>query len=141
MGLALLLALSGAVAGGRAPVRTDAQIVDVRPHGGDHRRTHNQPAGTARRGTELGLPLRLGTRRRVLHPRPFAAWIPRRGDCIYELLDSVRYPRRDPDWTPPGYVWNRRSDRPGRARAASPRGLPGVNPGAGGERSGAPITT
>ncbi len=136
VGLALRLAVSGALAGGRSSVRTDAQAVDVRPYRGDHRRAHDEPSGTDRRGTELGLSLRMDPGRCVLRLRAAAARIRGRGDRIHELPDPVRHSRREPTWTPAGHVRHRRTGGSGGAGAARSRGLPRVGPGAGGERRG-----
>ena len=94
------------------------KLLTYAPTGAIVAAAHDQPSGADRRGAELGLPLRVDTRRCVLRLRAPAARIRRRGDGVHELPDPVRHPRSEPGWTPAGHVRHRRTDGCDRAGAA-----------------------
>ena len=87
--LALAVPLPGPVAGDGAPVGADPQAADVPADGRDRRGADDQPAGAARRRAELGLPLHLDPRRRVLPLRAAAARLHRGGAGVHGLADGA----------------------------------------------------
>ena len=138
-------ALPGSLAGDRPALRADAQAPDLPAVRRDHRRRDNQPARAARRGAQLGLPLHVDSRRRVLPLRAVAARIHRGGRGVRRLADRplprgaqgrvraapdhVRDRRqlrsRGADPRPPGGLLRLRSgaDRQRRSRPAAARHL------------------
>ena len=67
------------------PLGADAEAAHVPPDGRDRRRAHHEPPGAARRRAQLGLPLHLDPRRRVLALRAPAPRVHRGGRGLHAL--------------------------------------------------------
>jgi hypothetical protein len=81
------LHLPGPLARGRPALGPGAEAAHLPADRGDRRRPDHQPAGGARRGAELGLPLHLDPRRRVHGVRLPARRLHRGGGPVHGLAD------------------------------------------------------
>ena len=114
-----------------APLGADAEDADLQADRRDRRRADHQPAGDARRRAQLGLPLHLDPRRRVLALRAAAARLHRGGGRLHGLADRPLPGRGQPRrGAAPDHVRDRRPRRPRGAGAPPPRGLHGLGAGA-----------
>ena len=77
------VALSGALARGRAPLGADAQAAHLPAHRRHRRGPHDEPSRAARRSAQLGLPLHVDPRRGVLALRPAAPRVHGRGRRVH----------------------------------------------------------
>ena len=127
--------LPRALARDGAPIRPDPEAAHLPPHRRHRGGPDHQPARGHRRPAQLGLPLHLDPRRRLLPLRPAAARLHRGGRGVHGLavrpLPRERRPRRR---AAADHVLRRRPPRPGGAGARPPRGLPRLRPGAGRKR-------
>ena len=129
--LARQVPLPGPLARGRAPLGADAEAAHLPADRRDRRGAHDQPARAPRRRAQLGLPLHLDPRRRLLAVRPAAARLHRGGGGVHGLAARAlpRAAHRG-DRAAPDHVRDR---RPLGARGGGPRpprGLPRLVAGA-----------
>ena len=121
------LDLQGALARDGEPLRAHAEAAHVPPDGCDRRRADHEPPGAARRRAQLGLPLHLDPRRRVLALRAPSARVHRGGRGVHALahrpVPRVGRPRRR---AAPDHVRHRRPRRPRGDDARPLRGLPRI---------------
>ena len=93
--LAVRLPLPRPVAGDGAPLRAHAEAAHLRADRRDRGRADDQPARADRRRAQLGLPLRLDPRRRVLRVRAAQAGLHRGGRGVHGLPVRARQPLDD----------------------------------------------
>ena len=93
--LAVRVALPRPVAGDGAPLRAHAEAAHLRADRRDRGRADDQPARADRRRAQLGLPLRVGPRRRLLRLRAAAAGLHRGGRGVHGLPDPSTSARGD----------------------------------------------
>ena len=122
--LALALHVPRPLARDGEPVGADAQAAHLPPDRRDRRRRDHEPARARRRRAQLGLPLHVGARRRLLDVRAPAARVHRGGRGVHHVAhrplrrDRLRRGRPAPD-----HVRHRRPRRPHRGGARPLRGL------------------
>ena len=137
--LAAPLALRRALARDGASLGAHAQAAHVRAHRRDRGRPHHQPAGAARRRTQLGLPLHVDARRRLHALRAAQARVHRGGRRVHGVAGGALPPRGRPRVGPAAdHVRHRRARGPARAGALAPGGLHGLGAGADRQRGGDP---
>ena len=137
--LAAPLALQRALARDGASLGAHAQAAHLRAHRRDRGRPHHQPARAARRRPQLGLPLHVDARRRVLALRPAQARVHRRGRRVHAMAGGALPPRGRPRIGPAAdHVRHRRARGPARGGALAPGGLHGLGAGADRQRGGDP---
>ena len=140
-GLARAVDLHRAVARVGGPLGAHPQAAVPRAHRRHRRGPHHQPPREHRRQPQLGLPLRVGPRRRVQRLRPAPPRLHRRGGGVRPLpvRAARRGGRRCGRRARPAARALRPRRRPAaRAGARPPRRLPRLPPRAGRQRRGRP---
>ena len=134
--LARPLALHGPLARDGAPLGAHAQAADLRADRRDRRRADDEPARADRRRAQLGLPLHVDPRRRLLALRAPAARLHRGGGGLHGLARPTASASGDGSGDGPLQIMygDRRPRRPPGVRARPPRGLPRLGAGAGRQR-------
>ena len=129
--LARAVELLRPLAGDAAPLGAHAQADDVPAHGRDRGGADHEPAGAHRRRAQLGLPLHVDPRRRLLALRAAPARLHRGGRRLHGLAPRA-LPRaaRGRHRAAADHVRDRRARRADRGDPRAPRGLPRLGSGA-----------
>ena len=110
-----------------APLRAHAEAPDLRADRRARGRADDVAARADRRRAQLGLPLHVDPRRRLLALRPAPARLHRRGGGVHELADRPHARVEDRAvGAAADHVRDRRPRRAGGVRAAALVGLPGL---------------